>query len=193
MLLFKKDVLHSMIMFVSFTHLLATFTYGQLRGKMRKIAIIFLSISLNMCFGCSKEPSDWDGSFEYPQHMFWLRNKKNNFQLRTLIWGPILSLARTYANSLDPDQDRYRSWKKLFKTQISIQKKLAYDNKSLNRFPGCKELYRNIPWPSPWNPCLKKADFSSADIICKPLGPGPDQTKCRACSWPNCWSLWLLP
>ena len=27
-----------------------------------------------------------DGSFEYPQHMFWLRNKKNNFQIRTLIW-----------------------------------------------------------------------------------------------------------
>ena len=28
-----------------------------------------------MCFGCSKQPSHWDGSFEYPQHMFWLRNK----------------------------------------------------------------------------------------------------------------------
>ena len=41
-----------------------------------------------MCFGCSKEPSHRDGSFEYPHHMFWLRNKKNNFQLRTLIWRP---------------------------------------------------------------------------------------------------------
>ena len=41
-----------------------------------------------MCFGSSKEPSHGDSSFEYPQHMFWLRNKKNNFQLRTLIWGP---------------------------------------------------------------------------------------------------------
>ena len=49
--------------------------------------IIFLSISLNMCFVCSKEPSHQDGSFEYPQHMFWLRNNKNNFQLHTLIWG----------------------------------------------------------------------------------------------------------
>ena len=39
--------------------------------------IIFLSISLNICFGCStREPSQWDGSFWYPQHMFWLRNKK---------------------------------------------------------------------------------------------------------------------
>ena len=26
-----------------------------------------------MCLGDSKEPSQWDGSFEYPQHMFWLR------------------------------------------------------------------------------------------------------------------------
>ena len=43
-----------------------------------------------MCFGCSKEPSHRDGSFEYPQHMFWLRNKKNNFHLRTLIWGPVI-------------------------------------------------------------------------------------------------------
>ena len=47
--------------------------------------------SLNMCFGCSKEPSHRDGSFEYPQHMFWLRNKKNNFQLGTLIWRPAIT------------------------------------------------------------------------------------------------------
>ena len=44
--------------------------------------IIFLFISLNMCLGCSKEPSHRDGSFEYPQHMFWLRNKKK-FQFPT--------------------------------------------------------------------------------------------------------------
>ena len=50
--------------------------------------IIFLSISLRVCFGNSKEPSDRDGSFEYPQHMFWWRNKKNNFLLRNLICGP---------------------------------------------------------------------------------------------------------
>ena len=42
-----------------------------------------------MCFWCSKEPSHRDGSFEYPQHMFWLRNKKSNFRLPTLIWGPV--------------------------------------------------------------------------------------------------------
>ena len=37
-----------------------------------------MSVDLNICFGCLKEPSHWDGSFEYPQHMFCLRNKKIN-------------------------------------------------------------------------------------------------------------------
>ena len=50
----------------------------------RYIVIIFLPIILNMCFGCSKEPSHPDGSFDYPQHMFWLRNKKNNFHFLSL-------------------------------------------------------------------------------------------------------------
>ena len=63
-------------------------SYGQLRkNNLRKVAIIFLSICLNSCFECSKEPSHRDGSFEYPQHMFWLRNKKNKFQLLFIIWG----------------------------------------------------------------------------------------------------------
>ena len=54
----------------------------------RKNINIFFSMGLNICFGCSKEPSHRDGSFEYPQHMFWLRNKKNNFQLHTLNLRP---------------------------------------------------------------------------------------------------------
>ena len=33
---------------------------------------------MNKCFGCSKEPSHRDGSFEYPQHMFWLRNTEKD-------------------------------------------------------------------------------------------------------------------
>ena len=33
----------------------------------------------NICFGCSKEPSEWDGSFGYPQHICWLRNMKKNY------------------------------------------------------------------------------------------------------------------
>ena len=41
-----------------------------------------------MCFGCSKEPSHRDGSFEYPQHMFWVRNKEISFPIHTLILRP---------------------------------------------------------------------------------------------------------
>ena len=64
---------------------------GQVKSKhfKRKIAIVFLPIYLNMCFECSKEPSHRDSSFEYPQHKFSLRNKKNNFLLGTLIWAPV--------------------------------------------------------------------------------------------------------
>ena len=53
-----------------------------------------------MCFGCSKEPSHRDGSFEYSQHKFWLRNKKNNLQLHTLIFGP-----GSHTHSMDVDGD----------------------------------------------------------------------------------------
>ena len=45
---------------------------------------IFLSFSLNMSFGCSKKPSHLDSSFEYPQHMLWLRNKKIIFNYALL-------------------------------------------------------------------------------------------------------------
>ena len=44
-----------------------------------KIVNIFVCVNFNICFGCSKESSHRDGSFEYPQLMFWLRNKKNNY------------------------------------------------------------------------------------------------------------------
>ena len=56
----------------------------------RKIVNIFLPTNFNKCFGCSKEPSHWDVSFkypkhfEYPQHMFWLRNKKFKFRYALL-------------------------------------------------------------------------------------------------------------
>ena len=59
----------------------------------RTIVNIFLPINFNICFGCSEEPSQSDysfepsqpdSSFEYPHHMFWLRNKKNNFLIRIL-------------------------------------------------------------------------------------------------------------
>ena len=48
-----------------------------------KIVNILLPINFSICFGCSKELAHWDSSFECPQHMFWLRNKKIIFLLHT--------------------------------------------------------------------------------------------------------------
>ena len=48
---------------------------------------IFLSIDFNVCFGCSKEPSRRDGSFEYPQHTFSLRNRKIQIYFPSLIYS----------------------------------------------------------------------------------------------------------
>ena len=49
---------------------------GADKKNKRKTINIFLPIHFNICFGCTKEPSHWEGSFEYPQHMFWLKYKK---------------------------------------------------------------------------------------------------------------------
>ena len=46
--------------------------------------LLEISCTGSYVLGCSKEPSHWDGSFEYPQHMFWLRNKTIKFSLYTL-------------------------------------------------------------------------------------------------------------
>ena len=62
---------------------------------MHKIVIIIHFISLNIYFECSKELSHWGGSFEYPEDMFWLRNKKTNFNYALLSAGPYHT-AKTY-------------------------------------------------------------------------------------------------
>ena len=46
-----------------------------------KIVIFFLPNIQNLSLGHSKELYHWEGSFEYPQHTFWLNIKKINFQL----------------------------------------------------------------------------------------------------------------
>ena len=60
-----------------------------IRPVKQKNCDYFLIHQFNMCFGCSKEPSHRDGSFEYPQHMFWLRNKKIIFSYTLLSGGLI--------------------------------------------------------------------------------------------------------
>ena len=65
-------------------------TQGQLsKINLRKFAIIFLSISSDMCFECLKEPSHRGGSFEHPQHRLWLKNKKIIFSF-TLLSGDLI-------------------------------------------------------------------------------------------------------
>ena len=51
--------------------------YIGLDNKSLENVIIFLiSNLLSIWFGCSKEPSHGDSSFENPKHTFWFRNKK---------------------------------------------------------------------------------------------------------------------
>ena len=38
--------------------------------------LFFIFLNQNICYGYSKEPSQWDGSFEHPKHMFKLMDKK---------------------------------------------------------------------------------------------------------------------
>ena len=46
----------------------------EIRGGDWKV--IFLFLSKGICYGCSKEPSQWDGSFEHPQYILRLIDKK---------------------------------------------------------------------------------------------------------------------
>ena len=63
-----------------------------IKEKKCKRVIIFLSISFIVFSGCLKEQSHRDGSFEYPQHMFWLRYKEMKFQLRAFNRTPDMFL-----------------------------------------------------------------------------------------------------
>ena len=52
----------------------------------------FLFLNQSICCACSKEPSQWDGSFEYTKHMFIVMVKKimENFTLKLIfIWTVI--------------------------------------------------------------------------------------------------------
>ena len=47
-----------------------------LKLRVRNENLIFLVLNQNICCGYSKEPSQWDGSFEHPKHMLKLMCKK---------------------------------------------------------------------------------------------------------------------
>ena len=46
----------------------------QIRVRNKKVFFLFLN--QNICCGYSKEPSQWDGFFEHPKHMFKVMDKK---------------------------------------------------------------------------------------------------------------------
>ena len=50
----------------------------------RTVSIFSLFLNQNVCCGYSKEPSQWDGSFEHQKHMFKLMGKKIITILRVL-------------------------------------------------------------------------------------------------------------
>ena len=58
----------------------------QLRVRNRNL--IFLFLNQNICCGYSKEPSQWDGSFEHPKHKLKLMGKKI---FTILLWNPCSS------------------------------------------------------------------------------------------------------
>ena len=51
-------------------------TYIRLPDKSAYLKITFLFINKNISCGYSKEPSQWDGSFEHPKKMFKVMGKK---------------------------------------------------------------------------------------------------------------------
>ena len=50
--------------------------YSGLQIRVRTWILFFLFLNQNICCAYSKEPSQWDGSFEYPKHMVKLMDKK---------------------------------------------------------------------------------------------------------------------
>ena len=57
----------------------------QLRVQIEKLIFLFLNQNIHVCCGYSKEPSQWDGSFEHPKHMLKLMGKKIYTVLSTKI------------------------------------------------------------------------------------------------------------
>ena len=78
--------------FIGWTPLPIIYRYLYSSSKLfeGKNVIIFLAIILNIFWGAQMNRLVETVQFEYPQHVFWLRNKKINFKLHTLIWRPVL-------------------------------------------------------------------------------------------------------
>ena len=72
-------------------------TDPQIREQNGKL--FFFYLDKNICCGCSKEPSEWDGAFEHPKHMLKLMDKKSNhnFMLKIFVnWGYVSRYGLTF-------------------------------------------------------------------------------------------------
>ena len=63
--------------------------------KIAQVWAVTLILIQNICCGYSKEPSQWDGPFEHPKHIFNIGEKKNmlwvqkrTISLRRFFWAP---------------------------------------------------------------------------------------------------------
>ena len=75
-----------------------------------KIVNIFSLISFNMCFGCSKEPSHWDSSFEYQQHIFGWVIKKFILGFTLLTKGRCMSCIWAKIWQKGPSGNKSQKW-----------------------------------------------------------------------------------
>ena len=70
--------------------------------------IFFLFLNQNICCGYSKEPSQWDGSFEHPKHVLKLMGKK--IFKRAAVFHKILKQIVAYLHIIMMD---IQGWRKL--------------------------------------------------------------------------------
>ena len=108
-----------------------------------------------------KEPSHWDRSFEYPQHMFWLRNKKISFSIHTFNLSPEIDLC--LINEYHPYRQakgfgHIVSW--TFLVSLSAIKRNA-GYQGWNSYNACQ----NSKQGRPWSDCFFRSSLIGVYIV----------------------------
>ena len=69
--------------------------YPHFRHKSNIVKLFSLFLIQNICSGYSKEPSQWDGSFEHPKHIlnWWVRNNLQIYANKISLSGSMISSA----------------------------------------------------------------------------------------------------
>ena len=125
--------------------------------------IIFLFLNQNICCGYSKEPSQWDCSFEHPKYMFKLMAKEINAILGAhtiLIWAYAHSFESNRRNRPVTETTKYhvyQAWS-VFSTCLKIQWVFCYPymySKVSDQMTGFAQAWKvleyiRLSWKSPW-------------------------------------------